>query len=150
MNPEDHPIILTEPPLNTPENREYLAEIMFETFNVPSMYIGVQAILAICASWQSKDQQNKSLTGCVVDSGAGVTHIIPVYDGSVIPSAIKHIPIAGGDITKFVLEMIRERETQLPPDEAMSIAQEVKEEFCYVTSDLVKEYGKFDADPNKF
>ena len=33
---------LTEPPLNTPENREYTAEIMFETFNVPGLYIAVQ------------------------------------------------------------------------------------------------------------
>lgn len=32
----------TEPPLNTPENREYLAEIMFESFNVPGLYIAVQ------------------------------------------------------------------------------------------------------------
>lgn len=33
--PEDHYFLMTEPPLNTPENREYLAEIMFESFNVP-------------------------------------------------------------------------------------------------------------------
>ena len=40
--PEDHYFLLTEPPLNPPENREYLAEIMFESFNVPGMYIAVQ------------------------------------------------------------------------------------------------------------
>lgn len=40
--PEDHHFLLTEPPLNTPENREYTAEIMFETFNVPGLYIAVQ------------------------------------------------------------------------------------------------------------
>ena len=42
--PEDHYFLLTEPPLNTPENREYTAEIMFETFNVPGLYIAVQVI----------------------------------------------------------------------------------------------------------
>lgn len=36
----------TEPPLNTPENREYLAEIMFESFNVPGLYIAVQVSFA--------------------------------------------------------------------------------------------------------
>ena len=52
--PEEHYILLTEPPLNPPENREYTAEIMFETFNVPGLYIAVQAVLALAASWTSK------------------------------------------------------------------------------------------------
>ena len=51
---------------------------MFETFNVPGMYIAVQAVLAICATWTSKQQKSTELTGTVVDSGDGVTHIIPV------------------------------------------------------------------------
>lgn len=53
-DPEDHYVVLTEPPLNPPENREYTAEIMFETFNVPGLYIAVQAVLALAASWTSK------------------------------------------------------------------------------------------------
>ena len=36
-DPEEHYVLLTEPPLNPPENREYTAEIMFETFNVPGL-----------------------------------------------------------------------------------------------------------------
>ena len=51
--PEEHYMLLTEPPLNPPENREYTAEIMFETFNVPGLYIAVQAVLALAASWSS-------------------------------------------------------------------------------------------------
>lgn len=46
-------VYLPEPPLNPPENREYTAEIMFETFNVPGLYIAVQAVLALAASWTS-------------------------------------------------------------------------------------------------
>ena len=49
--PEDHHFLLTEPPLNTPENREYTAEIMFESFNIPGLYIAVQAVLSLAASW---------------------------------------------------------------------------------------------------
>lgn len=48
-------MLLTEPPMNPPENREYTAEIMFETFNVPGLYIAVQAVLALAASWVDKD-----------------------------------------------------------------------------------------------
>ena len=76
--PEDHYFLLTEPPLNTPENREYTAEIMFESFNVSGLYIAVQAVLALAASWTAKNPQERSLTGIVVDSGDGVTHVIPV------------------------------------------------------------------------
>ncbi|XP_011728180.1 actin-related protein 3B isoform X2 [Macaca nemestrina] len=76
--PEDHYFLMTEPPLNTPENREYLAEIMFESFNVPGLYIAVQAVLALAASWTSRQVGERTLTGIVIDSGDGVTHVIPV------------------------------------------------------------------------
>ncbi|KAG5458932.1 MAG: actin-domain-containing protein, partial [Olpidium bornovanus] len=86
--PEDHYFLLTEPPLNAPENRENTAEIFFESFNIPGMYIAVQAVLALTASWNSKKVTEKSLTGTVIDSGDGVTHVIPVADGYVIGSSI--------------------------------------------------------------
>ncbi|KAF6739272.1 Actin-related protein 3B [Oryzias melastigma] len=76
--PEDHSFLMTEPPLNTPENREYLAEIMFETFNIPGLYIAVQAVLALAASWTSRQVGQRTLTGIVIDSGDDVTHAIPV------------------------------------------------------------------------
>lgn len=104
--PEEHYFLLTEPPLNPPENREYTAEVMFETYNVPGLYIAVQAVLALAASWTSK-KSNKTLTGCVVDSGDGVTHVIPVAEGYVVGSCIRHIPLAGHDITQFVHKVRR-------------------------------------------
>jgi actin-related protein 3 len=58
--PEDHYFLLTEPPLNPPENREFTAEVMFETFNVPGLYIAVQAVLALAASWTSKQVTQKN------------------------------------------------------------------------------------------
>jgi actin-related protein len=68
----------TEPPLNPPENRENTAEIMFESFNVQGLYIAVQAVLALAASWTSSKVNEQTLTGTVIDSGDGVTHVIPV------------------------------------------------------------------------
>lgn len=59
VDPEAHNFVLTEPPLNTPENREYTAEIMFETFNVPGLYIGVQAVLALYAGFAAANQTGK-------------------------------------------------------------------------------------------
>jgi actin-related protein 3 len=70
--------VQTEPPLNPPENREATAEIMFESFNVQGLYIAVQAVLALAASWSSAKVTDRTLTGTVIDSGDGVTHVIPV------------------------------------------------------------------------
>uniref|UniRef100_A0A6G3MF07 Actin-related protein 3 (Trinotate prediction) n=1 Tax=Henneguya salminicola TaxID=69463 RepID=A0A6G3MF07_HENSL len=148
VNPPDHCFLLTEPPLNPPENREYVAEIMFETFNVPGLYVAVQAVLALTASWTSKQVTKKTLTGTVIDSGDGVTHVIPVAEGYVIGSCIKHIPIAGRDITNFVLQMLRDRET-IPPELSLDVAREVKEQYCYTCADVVKEFQKYDAEPSK-
>lgn len=149
--PEDHYFLLTEPPLNAPENREYTAEIMFETFNCPGLYIAVQAVLALAASWTSKQVTERTLTGTVIDSGDGVTHVIPVAEGYVIGSAIKHIPLAGRDITQFVLALIREREgAKIPPAEALEVAKRVKETYSYVCPDLVKEFNKYDSEEGWF
>lgn len=68
--------------MNAPENREMTAEIMFESFNIQGLYIAVQAVLALAASWTSNKVEERTLTGTVIDSGDGVTHVIPVvsYD----------------------------------------------------------------------
>ena len=123
---------------------------MFETFNVKGLYIAVQAVLALAASWTSKQVVERTLTGTVVDAGDGVTHIIPVADGYVIGSCIKHIPLAGRDITNFIQLLMRERETSIPPDEAMEVAKRVKEQYCYVCPDMAKEFRKYDDDPAKW
>lgn len=148
--PEEHCFLLTEPPMNTPENREYTAEIMFETFNVAGLYIAVQAVLALAASWTSRQVEERSLTGTVVDSGDGVTHVIPVADGYVIGSCIKHIPLAGRDVTGFIQQLMREREPNIPSEDSLEVAKKVKEQYCYVCPDLAKEFSKYDSDPQKW
>ena len=149
-DPEQHQILLTEPPMNTPENREYTAEIFFESFNVPGMYIAVQAVLALAASWIQNKEKNYSLTGTVIDSGDGVTHIIPVAEGYVIGSSIKAMPIAGRDITQFIQQCLRDRNEPVPPEDSLLLSQRIKEMYSYTSPDVVKEFKKFDADPNAF
>lgn len=148
--PEDHYFLLTEPPLNTPENREYTAEIMFESFNVPGLYIAVQAVLALAASWTSRPPGDRTLTGIVIDSGDGVTHCIPVAEGYVIGSCIKHIPIAGRNITHFIQSLLRDREPSIPPEQSLETARAIKERFCYICPDLAKEFEKYDKNPSKW
>ena len=58
----------------------------------------------------------RSLTGTVIDSGDGVTHVIPVAEGYVIGSCIKHIPLAGRTITQFIQQLMRERKEPVPAE----------------------------------
>ena len=88
--------------------------------------------------------QDRSLTGTVIDSGEGVTHVIPVAEGYVIGSSIKSIPIAGRDITYFVQSLLRDRGE---PDSSLKTAERIKEEYCYVCPDIVKEFSRFDMEP---
>eukprot|EP01084_Bolivina_argentea_P095887 172385_1 len=62
IQPDEHSILLTEPPLNPKANREKTTQIMFETFNTPAFYLAVQPVLALYASGRS--------TGVVLDSGS--------------------------------------------------------------------------------
>ncbi|KAJ5966497.1 Actin-related protein 3 [Penicillium waksmanii] len=140
VEPEDHYFLLTEP------NRENTAEIMFESFNCAGLYIAVQAVLALAASWTSSKVTDRSLTGTVIDSGDGVTHVIPVAEGYVIGSSIKSIPIAGRDITYFVQSLLRDRGE---PDSSLKTAEKVKEEYCYVSPDIVKEFARYDREPDR-
>lgn len=73
VDPAEHRVLLTEPPLNPRANREKMLEIMFEKFQIPKMYVSIQAILSLYSTGTT--------TGIVADSGDGVTHIVPIYEG---------------------------------------------------------------------
>ena len=166
-DPESHYFVLTEPPMNPPENRENIAEIFFETFNVAGLYIGVQATFALlgCNSTianESLDKQKEgkseeeinclmdqakainSLTGMVVDSGDGVTHVVPICDGYVLGSNIKHIPIAGRKITRFMMDMIKDRGEDVRNEDLLYATMDIKEKYGYLCKDVVEEFSKYD------
>ena len=68
----------------------------------------------------------RTLTGVVIDSGDGVTHVIPVAEGYVIGSCIKHIPIAGRDVTLFIQQLLRDRAEPMAHT-TMEFAKDIKE-----------------------
>lgn len=146
-DPEDHYFLLTESPLTPPETREYTGEIMFETFNVPGLYIAVQPVLALAAGYTTTKCE---MTGVVVDVGDGATHIVPVADGYVIGNSISSIPLTGKDVTQFIQQLMKERGEHIPPEESFDVARRAKEMYCYTCSDIVKEFNKHDREPSKY
>lgn len=157
-NPEEHYFLLTDSPVSTPESRECMGEIMFETFNVPGLYISVQSVLSLSAGFaylkslseEDSEDSVSDMTGVVVDIGDGAPHIVPVVNGYVIGSSIKSFPLSGSDVTQFVMQLLQERGELLPPDDALDIARRVKETYCYTPSDIVKEFKKHDSKPSKY
>jgi actin-related protein 3 len=84
------------------------------------------------------------MTGTVIDAGDGVTHVFPVCDSYVIASCVKSLPLAGRDITKFILQQLKDRGEHIPDGDGMEIAQTIKERFGYCCVDMQKEFQKFD------
>eukprot|EP01029_Cantina_marsupialis_P028719 TRINITY_DN777920_c0_g1_i1.p1 TRINITY_DN777920_c0_g1~~TRINITY_DN777920_c0_g1_i1.p1 ORF type:complete len:405 (-),score=117.81 TRINITY_DN777920_c0_g1_i1:87-1301(-) len=150
-DPEEHAFMLTEPPMNPPENREYAAEVFFESFNAPALNFQVQAVLALTAScYDEKTGDIGELTGTVVDSGDGCTHVIPVCGGYVVSSGIRQIPLAGRAVSDMIQSILKERNEPVPPEDSLAIATYIKENHCFVCDNMPKQFRKFDADPEKY
>eukprot|EP01118_Nematostelium_gracile_P017648 TRINITY_DN7612_c0_g1_i1.p1 TRINITY_DN7612_c0_g1~~TRINITY_DN7612_c0_g1_i1.p1 ORF type:complete len:382 (+),score=106.49 TRINITY_DN7612_c0_g1_i1:76-1221(+) len=129
--PEDHPVLLTEAPLNPRKNREKAAEIFFETFNVPALFISIQAVLALYASGKT--------TGVVLDAGDGVTHCVPIYEGFALPHAIQRIDLAGRDVTDHLQLLLRKAGYYFYTSSEKETVRSIKETACYVAFDPSKE-----------
>ena len=130
-SPEEHKTMLTEAPLNPKENREKMAQIMFETFNVPGLYIAIQAVLSLYSAGK--------FTGIVDDSGDGVTHFVPIFDGYSLPHAVVRMDLAGRKLTENMMKLLRELNVNFSTSAEKEIVKDIKEKCCYVALDFDEE-----------
>ncbi|OQV16170.1 Alpha-centractin [Hypsibius exemplaris] len=130
-DPEEHPVLLTEPPNNPRRNREKMAEIFFETFNVPAAYISLQAVLSLYSTGRT--------TGLVLDCGDGVTHAVPIFNGFAIQHCIQRTDIGGRDVTNWMRWLLMKEGHTFHTTSEFEVVRQIKERMCYLALDPDKE-----------
>jgi actin-related protein 2 len=128
INPRECKIMLTEAPMNPKKNREQMVQTMFEKYSFKSVYIAIQAVLVLYAQGLQ--------TGVVVDSGDGVTHIIPVFEGFALSHLVKRLDLAGRDITRYLIKLLLLRGYAFNRTADFETVRQIKEKFCYVGYDM--------------
>jgi len=131
IKPSDTKIMLTEAPMNPTQNRAKMVEIMFEKYQFNMAYIAIQAVLTLYAQGL--------LSGVVVDSGDGVTHVVSVYEGYSLPACTRRLNVAGRDVTRYFIKLLLLRGYAFNRTADFETVQQIKEKLCYVGYDLALE-----------
>eukprot|EP00658_Telonema_sp_P-2_P015140 TRINITY_DN15809_c0_g1_i5.p2 TRINITY_DN15809_c0_g1~~TRINITY_DN15809_c0_g1_i5.p2 ORF type:complete len:248 (+),score=66.94 TRINITY_DN15809_c0_g1_i5:454-1197(+) len=145
VNPEDVALVLTDAPQNVQtameqgKIRRRMAEIAFETFGVCALTMGMQPVLSLFSTGRTR--------GCVVEVGAGVSSVVPVFEGLALKHAIMRQNVAGSDITRALLTSLNLRKLPGLAKNDMIEANIIKEKVCYVCMDMNAEQTKLESNP---
>ena len=124
--PEDMSILMAEAPLPNKNKRAKLAEILFETFNVKRLHLGNSSMLGLFSYGKS--------SGLIVDSGFNVTSTVPIYEGFPLTHATVKINFGGENISKNLLELIKENiDKSYKEIKGRILADDIKEKLSFVS-----------------
>lgn len=110
--------------MNPKKNRERMVEMLFEKFSCPACFVVIQAVMSLYSYGRT--------TGCIVDSGDGVTHVVPVYEGFALPHAIQRLDLAGRDLSEYMVKVMTESGYMMTSSSEKEIVRDMKETHCYV------------------
>merc|ERR1711981_499375 len=120
-------VLLTEAPRNPKKNREKMVEVMFDTFEVPNIYVAIQAVMSLYSAGRT--------TGLVVDAGDGVTHTVPVFEGFSLPHAVEKMEIAGRVLTEYLQKLLLEQNISMTSAAELEVVKDIKEKLAFVAQD---------------
>ncbi|KAJ9455577.1 Actin-related protein 2 [Diplonema papillatum] len=133
IDPADTKVMLTEAPMNPHKNRMKTFQIMFEKYGFHSAFMSIQAVLVLYAQGL--------MSGCVVDAGDGVTHVMPIYHGRYAPQRstetnVKRLDLAGHALSDHMIELLQRRGYALNKTADFDTVRQIKELFAYVAVDF--------------
>ena len=131
VDPQEHPVMITDSPLNSFENKEKATDVFFENLNVPSFFVASSAVLSLIASGSTK--------GVVFESGEGCTHVVPIYESYALPHSTKAMDISGRDLTNFMMDLLVKSGITFSKHYDIDIVQRIKETKTHIST-------KFDED----
>jgi len=132
IDPKQCKVLLTEPAQNPKNNRIKMVQAMFERYGFQAVYVAIQAVLTLYGQGIQ--------TGVVVDSGDGVTHIVPIYEGFALPHLTRRLDIAGRDITRYLIKLLLLKGYPFNSTADFETIRQMKEKLCYVGYDLNLEH----------
>lgn len=136
--PEEHPTLLSEPPLDQKKNKMTTTQIFFETFSVPSFYVAMAPVLALYSSGGT--------TGIVLSSGNAFTYTVPIYEGCALEHGINRLSQGGQTCTEWLIKNIGQVDLSL----SKGVAKNIKEKLCYVALNYEEEVSEYTKSDTKF
>lgn len=137
ISPEETLCVLSESPLNPKKYREKSVEVLFELFDFEGAYLVNKSVLSLYASGRS--------TGCVLDSGYGVSYSVPVFEGYVSPQTIQSLNLGGRHLDEQLNKILYEKGYEFTTSLELELVSKIKEELC-----VMKEEAKFQPNPNDY
>lgn len=107
IDPKEHPMLLAELSSNTQQQRERTAELIFEKYKVPALFLAKNAVLTSFALGRA--------TSLVVDCGGGSTTVAPVHDGYVLQKGVTTSPIGGEFLTYCLMKSLESKGITIKP-----------------------------------
>ncbi|ESL09674.1 actin 2 [Trypanosoma rangeli SC58] len=136
---ERQAMLMTEVPLNPTANREKMAEVLFESFGVPALHVQIQAVLTLYSAGRTD--------GLVLDSGDGVTHLVPIFEGRTMPQSVRRLELAGRDLTEWMMELLSdELGRPFTTSTDREVVRRVKERLCYISFSFEEELAAAEAE----